>query len=110
MSLKENFKKLDVGTPRKMKDGTTAYLSQSKNYFIRREPTVEKWKYIRYYTLEGDYIQLAKGRWKLCEDTIESKHCGDYVGCSCGASRVDTDRWFPERHRYLGENIEVCTD
>jgi hypothetical protein len=87
---------------KQMQDGTTAYLSASKKYYIRREP-YPKWKRICYYTLEGDRIQLAKGQCKECKGVVESQHCGDFVPCFCRQSFVDTDRWNPERHRYGGE-------
>jgi hypothetical protein len=87
---------------KQMQDGTTAYLSASKRYYIRREP-YPKWKRIHYYTLEGAKVELAKGKCKKCKDIIESFHCGHYASCSCGESFVDTDRWNPERHRYGGE-------
>lgn len=87
---------------KQMQDGTTAYLSDSGRYYIRREP-YPKWKRISYYTLEGKKVQLAEGKCKKCKKIIKSLHCGHYVICSCGESFVDTDRWTPERHRYGGE-------
>lgn len=91
---------------KKMQDGTTGYLSHSQRYYIRREPKPDKWTHIRYYTLEGEPIQLAKAKCPNCGDVIESKHCGDFVKCECGESYVDTDRWMPERHRYGGGAME----
>ena len=100
--------KMEVGAEAKMNDGTTAYLSMSKRYFVRREPKVDKWTSIRYYNIETlDEVALAKAKCGDCGDIIQSKHCGDYVGCSCGKSFVDTDRWMPERHRWGGNCIEV---
>lgn len=88
---------------KKMKDGTTAYLTQSERYYCRKEPDKDLWDTIEYYTLEGDYIPLSKAVCAKCEDVIQSRHCGDFQRCSCGASFVDTDRWTPERHRYGGD-------
>jgi hypothetical protein len=101
-----NNKQPKVGTPKQMQDGTEAYLSQSKKHFIRREPDEHEWNTIKYYTLEGESIQLAKATCGTCDDVIESQCCGDFVTCKCGDSSVDTDRWFPERHRYIGNNIK----
>lgn len=89
-----------------MKDGTIAHLSESKRYYIRREP-FPKWKRIKYYTLDGESIPLAKGKCMTCKKILESKCCGDFQSCECG-SLVDTDRWFPERHRF-GGNIKLLT-
>ena len=80
-----------------MTDGTTAYLAKSGNYYCRKYGDS-----ISYYSLEGERIQLAKAKCKKCGDIMVSKRCGDFVQCSCGESFVDTDRWFPERHRYGG--------
>lgn len=88
-----------------MKDGTMGYLSKSKRYYIRQEP-YPKWKKIRYYTLDGELIKLAKATCPNCDEVIESKSCGDFVMCECGKSFVDTDRWYPERHRYGGEILK----
>lgn len=91
------------GTPKTMNDGTEAYLTGSGNYYCRREPEVDSFNKIEYYTLEGEYIPLAKGKCKECNDIIQSQMCGSFQTCSCKKSFVDTDRWTPERHRYGGE-------
>lgn len=98
---------MKTGDPKEMKDGTTAYLTESKRYFVRREPKKDNWNRIQYYTLEGGYISLAKGRCKECNQVIQSQMCGDFQECECGKSFVDTDRWMPERHRYGGEVVAV---
>lgn len=103
MNSMREVSSLEVGTAKEMEDGTTAYLTLSKHYFVRREPKADKWTRIKYYSLDGEKVQLAKGKCKSCQQIIESKHCGDYVSCGCGKSFVDTDRWFPERHRFGGE-------
>lgn len=94
-----------------MQDGTTAWLSNSGYYFIRREKcSCCKKNFldaITYYDLEGKQIPLAKAKCKKCGEVIESKRCGDFVACTCGESFVDTDRWFPERHRYGGGAKEM---
>lgn len=91
-----------------MKDGEYAWLTESKNYYCRREPDFDNWTGIAYYdakTLER--IPLAKGKCPSCKQIIESQHCGDFVPCGCGNSFVDTDRWAPERHRYGGQVIPI---
>lgn len=88
-----------------MKDGTQAWLTPSGNYYARAEPSYEKRERIVYFSLEKDHIPLAKGQCKKCKSVIESKMCGDFRQCECGKSFVDTDRWFPERHRYGGSII-----
>ncbi len=90
-----------------MNDGTLAWLTVTGKYYCRREPHVDNWTKIAYYTLEKDLIPLAKGKCKDCGEVIESQHCGDYVTCKCGKSNVDTDRWMPERHRYIGNIISI---
>ena len=90
-----------------MKDGTTAYLSDSKRYYVRRMPSLENWDSIDYYTLDGEKIELAHGICSECGDELMSQMCGHYRGCSCGKSFVDTDRWFPERHRYGGSVKQI---
>ena len=62
---------------------------------------------IMYYDLELNRVWLAKAKCKSCNQVIESKRCGHFVKCTCGASFIDTDRWFPERHRYGGEAIAI---
>ena len=86
-----------------MKDGSVAYLSGSKSYFVRREPDKDKWDTIKYYTLEREHIPLARAKCSECKEIIESKYCGDFRQCKCTKSFVDTDRWTPERHRYGGK-------
>ena len=73
-------------------------LTTSKRYYVEN-----KGQRITYYDLDKKYIPLAKAKCALCSDVIESKRCGDFVKCKCGKSFVDTDRWFPEMHRYGGE-------
>lgn len=100
-----------------MQDGSRAWLSASKKYYVRREYHSPKgfcitiqaypWNHIEYYDLEGRYIPLAMARCNNCHDLIRSKHCGDFVSCSCKKSGVDTDRWFPERHRYIGDCMGI---
>ena len=90
-----------------MNDGTTAYLSSSKRYYIRQEgyPDDVSGKRIEYYTLRGRYIHLARAKCLDCGEEIWSRRCGDFQRCRCGASYVDTDRRVPERHRYGGACI-----
>lgn len=97
---------MKTGDEKIMKDGSKAYLTQSERYFVRREPDKDNWTKIEYYTLEGEYIPLAKATCPECKETIQSQHCGDFVQCSCGKSFVDTDRWMPERQRYGGGAID----
>lgn len=85
-----------------MKDGRGAWLTVSKYYYARREPSYDNYTSIFYYDLEGNRIPLASGTCPKCGDFIESKMCGDLVCCSCGGSFVDTSRWSPERHRLGG--------
>lgn len=86
----------------KMQDGTEAWKTPSGLYFCRAEPSYEDRQSIAYFTLDGVRIPLAKGKCEKCGDVVESKMCGDFQRCKCGASAVDTDRWFPERHRFIG--------
>lgn len=84
-----------------MLDGTKATLSQSGRYYVRHVPR-KNWKRIVYYTTAGELVPLASATCPKCKDHIVSRCCGDFVRCSCGESFVDTDRWFPERHRLGG--------
>jgi len=84
-----------------MKDGSSAHLTESKRYYVRKELNEDS-QTIVYYTLSGDHIPLARAKCGDCNEVIESKKCGDFVSCSCGNSYVDTDRWMPERHRFGG--------
>lgn len=78
-------------------------LTTSGKYYIR------KWgRTLLYYDLNKKRIHLAKGKCNSCGEVIKSRRCGDFVQCKCGASFVDTDRWFPERHRYGGD-ITIIT-
>lgn len=86
-----------------MQDGTQGWKTSSGRYYCRREPNRDTFDRIVYYTLKGELIPLAKAKCSECGDILESKMCGDFQSCSCGKSFVDTDRWFPERHRYGGE-------
>jgi hypothetical protein len=90
----------------KMNDGTEAWLTPSGSYYMRREPTYEEWNEIAYYNLDKIRVPLAKGLCETCGAVLESKMCGDYQSCECG-SFVDTDRWFPERHRYGGDIKQI---
>jgi hypothetical protein len=75
----------------KMKDGSNAWLTESGNYYARREPSYDNWKSIAYYNKDTlERIQLAKAYCTECQQIIESKQCGDFVSCGCGASFVDT--------------------
>lgn len=89
-----------------MKDGSIGYLTGTGRYYCRREPEKNNFTKIVYYTLEGEHIPLAKAKCGKCGEIIESQMCGDFVRCTCGESFVDTDRWFPERHRYGGKAEE----
>lgn len=94
-----------IGSKKTMQDKTIAYLSGSKNYYIRKEPNLKNWKTIKYYSLDGLRILLAKGVCAKCKDVMESQYCGHFVSCKCMKSFVDTDRWFPEHHRYSGDIV-----
>lgn len=75
-------------------------LTTSGRYYVRNvDDTIE------YYDLDKKKVPLANGKCGYCGDIIKSKKCGDFVSCSCEKSFVDTDRWFPEYHRYGGDNI-----
>lgn len=102
MSKGKGFSKEKDGV--KMNDGTEAWLLPSGRYYARAEPSYEDFQSCAYYSLDKDGIPLAKGTCNQCGQTLESKMCGDFQSCACG-SFVDTDRWFPERHRY-GGNIK----
>lgn len=104
---------------KKMKDATTAYLTSSGHYFCRYEPyvwlessqTYKECNTIVYYdkkTLER--IQLATAKCNVCNGVMMSTKCGDFQACGCGASFVDTDRWFPERHRYGGDCTPITIE
>ena len=108
---------MEVGTPKTMNDGTTAYISPSKRYYIRSAWWVggklikeKQARRIEYYTLRGKYIPLARAKCLSCGEEIFSLRCGDFVSCSCGKISVDTDRWMPERHRYLGECKQLVSN
>ncbi|WOI85964.1 DUF7695 domain-containing protein [Rhodococcus qingshengii] len=102
--------------PKIMVDGTVAWLSPSKRYYVRRYrlkfartprqeevPSDDDWTHIAYFDVETkERIALASATCTECNATIESKHCGDYVWCECRKSAVDTDRMMPERHRFIG--------
>lgn len=87
----------------KMQDGTEAWLTPSKRYYCRAEPSYEERTSIAYYGLDKERIPLAKGICNQCNEVIESKMCGDFQSCKCKKSFVDTDRQMPERHRYGGD-------
>lgn len=95
-----------------MPDGSKAWLTHSRKYYARMERhtprlitvTMDGWTHIAYYDVKTkERIQLSRAECKECHAIIESKHCGDFVSCPCGKSSVDTDRWFPERHRFIGQ-------
>jgi hypothetical protein len=96
---------MEVGTSKEMRDGTTAYLSNSKRFFIRREPEVDNWDTIRYYNHDGVEVQLAQGTCKNCGNFIKSRYCGHFVTCGCGKSFVDTSSSDPGMGRYGGDLI-----
>lgn len=100
MSKGKGYSKGIEGT--KMSDGSEAWLTPSGSYYCRAEPSYQKRTSIAYYSLKKESIKLAEGICLNCKETIKSKMCGDFQLCSCGKSFVDTDRWFPERHRYGG--------
>lgn len=94
-----------------MTDGTIAVITYSKLYYVRR---MYKWKSyswkskgykkydrIEYYSLHWKYIPLASAECEYCWEIIQSQMCWDFVTCKCWSTSVDTDRWFPERHRIL---------
>lgn len=89
-----------------MKDGYEAWLQPSGDYYARRHPSYEDYHSIYYYDLEKNRIPLASATCPKCKEFIESKMCGDFVCCTCGATCVDTDRWMPERHRLLTKATE----
>lgn len=100
-----------VEQKKKMKDATTAYLTSSGRYFCRHEPSYKECNSIAYYdkkTLER--IQLATAKCNVCNEVMMSTKCGDFQACGCGASFVDTDRWFPERHRYGGDCTPITIE
>jgi len=75
-----------------MRDGTTAWLIRSGRYYRRRESTRERFTSIAYYTLDGHRIQLAKATCPGCNDTIESRTCGDFRSRECtNRSSIPTD-------------------
>lgn len=64
-----------------------------------------KWK-----CSDGKMVNMAKAECEVCNDVMESTRPGDFVGCKCGQSFVDTDRWFPNLHRYGGYAKDVKKD
>lgn len=94
-----------------MNDWTTAVLTSSWTYYVRQmykwksynrpRKWNEKYDRIEYYTLRGKYIPLASAECAKCWDIIQSQMCWHFVSCSCWSTSVDTDRWMPERHRFL---------
>jgi len=91
---------------KKMEDGIIGYLTKSERYYCRKEVKDEDLM-IFYYTLEGKRVPLAKAECLSCGEIVESLRCGDFQKCSCGGTAVDTDRWLPERHRYIGDNLKM---
>lgn len=77
-------------------------LTNSKRYYF-----IQEGENTRFFSLDKQPIPLAKGKCLECGDVMESKRCGHFVECSCGKSYVDTDRWFPERHRYGGCSTQI---
>lgn len=75
-------------------------LTHSGRYYVRNYKKRHK---IDYYDLTKKRIQLAKARCNKCKEIMRSLRCGHFVMCSCKESFVDTDRWFPEMHRYGGD-------
>jgi hypothetical protein len=88
-----------------MKDGEIATLTESCKYYSRRYLNENEKVVIVYYGLDKKKVSLARAVCQKCKFVMESKTCGDYVPCLCGASFVDTDRWFPERHRFGGDAV-----
>jgi hypothetical protein len=94
-----------------MKDWTTAVLTSSWSYYIRQmykwksydRPLKhgEIWDRIEYYDLQWKYIPLGKKECEKCWEIVESQYCWHFVTCKCWYTSVDTDRWMPERHRFL---------
>lgn len=91
-----------------MKDWTIAVLTSSKSYYVRKmykwksnAKSWMKWDRIEYYDLHGNYIPLASAECSKCGDIIQSQYCWNFVSCKCWHTSVDTDRWMPERHRFL---------
>jgi len=76
-------------------------LTSSERYYVSYR--FKNRQTIDYFTLDKEPIPLAKAKCGSCKQIIKSKHCGHFVRCKCGKSFVDTDRWFPERHRFGGE-------
>lgn len=91
----------------KMRDGSMASLSSSGRYYVRREPETGLLEKVVYFNLKRVHVPLAKAECEICHDIMESNMCGRFVSCRCMMSFVDTDRWFPERHRYGGRAIPV---
>lgn len=97
-----------------MRDGTVWFLSISWRYYIRHmykwKSYVGKprqcfnWDRIEYYDLRWNYIPLAMAECSNCGDIIQSQYCWHFVTCSCWDTSVDTDRWFPERHRIFSKD------
>ncbi len=85
-----------------MKDGTIAYLTQSGSYYFLAGPD-------RYWHLDGSRIEWQEAECDICHDIIASRRCGQYVSCRCGMSGVDTDRWMPERQRFIGHAIPITS-
>ena len=65
-----------------MNDGSPAWLTPSGSYYCRAEPSYEKRERIVYYGLDKEHIPLAKFTCPECEETIESRMCGDFHTCS----------------------------
>ena len=97
-----------------MRDGTVGVITVSWRYYVRhmykwksyvRRPRPWfKWDRIEYYDLHGNYIPLAMAECSNCGDIIQSQYCWHFVSCSCWDTSVNTDRWFPERHRILSKD------
>lgn len=76
---------------------TNLKLTPSGRYYTKQEG-----EFTRFFDLDKNPIPLASATCGECGEIIESKRYGDFVQCKCHASFVDTDRWFPEGHRYGG--------
>ena len=53
---------------------------------------------------------MHKAQCNKCKEIIISERCGHFVSCKCGASFIDTDRWFPKRYRLGGDCIGLDSE
>lgn len=101
-----------------MADSTKAWPTRSNNLFVRREFHSPQghvihiqsypWNHIAYYDKNSlERLYLAEARCLNCNTIVRSKHCGDFATCNCGKIFVDTNRWFPNSHRYGGNSKDM---